>query len=207
MMLLIVRHGETDGNVKGLCQIPARSSLTPLGKKQTERLAELLGGERIDAVYCSPYKRTKQTLAIIRKRVRAPVFMDARLREREMGEWVGKPVDDFIAFRESRGARVHEFRPEGGEDFSDVLQRAKGFWSDIRDKHAGRTVLLVAHGDFNRILISHLLGRSLEESSSIPQANCCLNEITVHGGKAEAVKINYTAFLDGLVSRSADSSE
>lgn len=205
MRLLIVRHGETDWNAKRLMQSADEPVLTDLGVKQTERLVVFLKDKDIDVIFCSPTTRTRQTLEYIKKELNAPVFFEPLILERNPGVWIGKPVDEFIAYRESKGLAAHEFKPERGESFYDVRQRAKAFWNGIKWKHADRTVLVVSHGTFNRVFINLLLEKSLVEGASIEQGNCCVNEFLMENGNVKVLRINHTGFLDSLVSPPTDS--
>jgi len=64
MKLLLIRHGETPGNVLGqLDTAHPGPSLTELGERQAEALARSLATERIDALYASTLVRTQITAA------------------------------------------------------------------------------------------------------------------------------------------------
>ena len=62
MKLYIVRHGETIANEKKIIQGQRPGRLTPQGRKQAEKLGQLLEVVNFDIIYCSDLTRTKDTL-------------------------------------------------------------------------------------------------------------------------------------------------
>lgn len=66
MKLILVRHGESEANV-GLTQITGTNGLTEKGKEQARQAAKKIMDEKIDAVFCSPSERCKETMDEILK--------------------------------------------------------------------------------------------------------------------------------------------
>ena len=164
--LLVVRHGESAGNVardaaeaQGLerIDIALRDVDVPLsetGLRQAEALGHRLGAdpEPPTVVWCSPYVRAQQTArhALEVAGLDVPVLLDERLREREFGVLDGltrKGITAVFPDESERRARIGKFfhRPPGGESWSDVLLRLRSGWRDLREDHEGERVLLVAH--------------------------------------------------------------
>src|SRR5688572_28680432 len=95
MLLKLVRHGESLANLGSVN--PAETGdhgvgLTPLGAEQARRAGQLLGTDfMVQAlVYCSPYRRTRETLAGLFEGAgievaKVRVYEDPRLREVEAG--------------------------------------------------------------------------------------------------------------------------
>ena len=66
MKIIFITHGQTVENVENIMQgqlIGGR--LSDLGKKQAERLAELIKSEKVDAAYCSDLSRAVETARIV----------------------------------------------------------------------------------------------------------------------------------------------
>lgn len=57
LRILLIRHGETDHNVKGIIQGQLDTPLNALGRIQASLLGAALGSERIDDIYASPLQR------------------------------------------------------------------------------------------------------------------------------------------------------
>jgi len=168
--LLLVRHGESAGNVAldaahaaGLSRIDIahRDADVPLSARGEEQstalgrwLAERPAAERPEIVLCSPFKRARETAGLIRAAgglaADAPPFINERLREREFGildRLTTAGIKEFFpeqaAFRELLGKFYH--RPPGGESWCDVILRLRSAVDTLSLHHAGRRVLIVSH--------------------------------------------------------------
>lgn len=151
----VVSHrgsAETSANRERIIQGQQEGALTEYGQKQAKRLAKRLQVERVDFVYTSDLKRARQTTKKIAKRHSdAIVIRDRRLREKARitvcisgcliwsqgaGIFEGCPVGSCSAAARAAGISEHEFRPEGGESWNDVEERAADFWRFLLSKHA-----------------------------------------------------------------------
>jgi broad specificity phosphatase PhoE len=125
MKLIIVRHGETPDNINDISQGQRETVLTEKGREQAIKLAERLKDEKIDFIYSSDLKRTKQTLQEILKFHDSPVVYSNLLRERANGHYEGNPRSAFIKEREESGIPKLEFKSPSGESVLDILERDK----------------------------------------------------------------------------------
>ena len=105
---------EPGKKIQGSTDIP----LSPEGKKEAARWAEILTSEPFDLILSSPLIRARETSLILSDKMGIPVFHDADLREQDFGDWEGQSITDIrkkdpktVEFQESRG---WEFRPPGG---------------------------------------------------------------------------------------------
>ena len=76
-----------------------------------------------------------------------------------------------------RTGNIASFRIEGGESFADVRARALPRLERMLREHAGGTVLLVAHGGLNRVVLCEALGLDLNSVVRLEQSYACLNII------------------------------
>ena len=85
--IIFLRHAETKMNEEGrFCGI-IDTDITEEGRRQAEKMRETFKKCHFDAMYCSPLKRTKQTLEAIfpnRKFIKEDGFTEIGL-----GEWEG----------------------------------------------------------------------------------------------------------------------
>ena len=88
--------------------------------------------------------------------------------------------------------------PEGGETGEHVLARALPVMNDIIQRHAGQSVLVVAHKATNRLLIAHWLGFDLRSyRDRIEQLPACLNLLDFNGpGLPRLVLLNDVSHYD-----------
>ena len=90
MKLILVRHGETIENVKGIMQGHIHGKLSDLGKKQAKKLALRFKEEKINAIYSSDLARASDTTKEIAKfHKKAKIILVKELRERNLGDWAG----------------------------------------------------------------------------------------------------------------------
>jgi broad specificity phosphatase PhoE len=180
MLVRITRHGESEGNFAGALQGSRLDTpLSALGRRQAERLAARLAGEAIDAVWASTMIRARETAAIVATPLGLGVSLDADLVEFDWGDWSGRPYDGEIE-KEVSGVRKRwrageaDLSPSGGESPARAAVRADRFLARLRASGA-RAPLVVAHGRFNRILMTRLLECELGRMDEIRQRNGSLS--------------------------------
>ena len=97
MTLLLVRHGESEGNVEGLIQGQLDKPLTDLGHVQANALAERLKADGgADRLVSSPLARALQTAEAIGSALGLPVATDDRLMEYHFGELSGLTFSEVV---------------------------------------------------------------------------------------------------------------
>jgi broad specificity phosphatase PhoE len=178
--LLLVRHGATtlsaEDRFAGATDIP----LSDEGRSQAAALAERLRDDPIDAIYCSPMRRTLETASIIAEpHALTPVSRPA-LREIDHGHWEGLTRHDVESRFKDEYARWEEdpfsTTPTGGECGVDVMARALPVIRTIVEAHHGQQVVVVSHKATIRLVISSLLGFDARGyRDRLDQAPACLN--------------------------------
>jgi glucosyl-3-phosphoglycerate phosphatase len=166
--LLLVRHGESEGNVAAtdarlagaeVIEVPARDAdvnLSGTGQEQAKALgtalARIAEDLRPDAVVSSPYARALQTAEIAVETAGWPVKVrsDERLRDRELGILdrltrlgVEKRFPEEAERREWLGKMY--YRPPGGESWADVALRLRSVLDELNSLGTGHRVMLVCH--------------------------------------------------------------
>ena len=146
--LVLVRHGESAGNVAAadaeragleVIDLETRDADTPLSRLGAEQAAALgtwlrtqIAGDAPDVVWCSPYVRALQTAVIALQEAGSTlaVRQDERLRDRELGildlltrTGVATRYPDEDARRHHLGKFY--YRPPGGESWADLTLRVR----------------------------------------------------------------------------------
>jgi probable phosphoglycerate mutase len=160
--LYLVRHGATQLTAENRFSGAENVHLSEEGRDQVSHLANRLADDNLDAVYCSPLDRTRETAAILAApHALTPVTRDG-LREISHGHWEGMTREEVeTKFSEEYMAWESDpftFAPEGGESGISVLARALPVIREIVVAHEGKNVLVVSHKATLRLLISSLLG-------------------------------------------------
>ena len=147
--LRFIRHAQTDYNVAGIFAGRIDCNITPEGLEQARNL--LSEEEKdFDYIYCSPLKRTKQTLeAIIPESI--PII-DERIIEISIGEWEGKKKESFdknlLALY-----RLGEYTPPGAETTSEVDKRVCDFVESLFSTYKNdEKILIVTHNGVMRAI-------------------------------------------------------
>lgn len=201
MLLRLARHGESEGNFAGSLQGSRFDTpLSARGRRQAEALAIRLADEGLDAVWSSPMVRAKETASTVAAPHGLGVSIDADLVEFDWGVWSGRPFDaaleeEVSSVRTRWRAGETDLAPAGGESPARVALRAERFLTRLRATGT-RAPLVVAHGRFNRILMTLLLGRELSRMDEIRQRNGSLSVFEWDGsGAASAVLLDDVGHL------------
>ncbi len=161
--LVLVRHGETDGNSSERLIGSGDVDLSAEGRAQMSAVARQLGGQVIDRVVASPKRRSWQSALIVSGG--ALLLLEHDFREIHFGRWEGltaKEVEaaDPVRHRDWRdGAESFEF--PGGEPRAEFRARVKRGLERLLAGPA-RGALLVVHKGVIRVIVEELLGEKLE---------------------------------------------
>jgi probable phosphoglycerate mutase len=222
--LLLVRHGESAGNVarddaelRGLdrIHIDARRDpdvpLSPLGEQQAEALGRWLSeqppGRRPTAVLASPYVRAFRTAGIALRAAglsEVPLRIDERLRERELGvldrltrRGIEHEFPEQARLRSTLGKFYH--RPPGGESWCDVILRLRSVLETVSRELRGERVLIVCHSAVV-LCFRYLLEQMTEEQilavdRAVDVANCSVTSYALEGERLALRRFNFVAPL------------
>ena len=202
--IVVVRHGQTHWNVEARIQGHGDSNLTEEGIAQAEAIASRLANEPCDELISSDLGRAHETARRIAARNGKSIVLDARLRERAFG--VGEGMGYAELDRTYPGSFIRtgavdpDLRVPGGESRRQFHARVCDALEDIATKHAGRNLIVVAHGGVLSSLYRHIHGIGLESVHPIPIANASYNLLR-HDGRGWAIEAwSDTAHLDGAES-------
>lgn len=184
--LYLVRHGEITTSNEWRYVGHMDVELTETGISQMERVGQRLKGEKIDVLLSSDLKRTRRGAEIIGSLFNLMPTAERDFREVNLGHWEGLTRDEIVErFQkefEERAAHLTEYRIEGGESFADLQKRVINRLTAVLDAYQGKTILLVAHGGVNRVILTHVLGMDLCNLTRIDQEYGCLNIIDYFDG-------------------------
>ncbi len=167
--LVLVRHGQSDWNLKNLFTGWKDPDLTPKGVEEAKAAGQRLKarGLKFDMCFTSALTRAQHTLQLILAELGQtglPETRDQALNERDYGELTGLNKDDA---RKKWGEeqvliwrRSFDVPPPGGESLKDTLARSLPYYMHHIQPHVleGKTVLVAAHGNSLRSLIMAIEG-------------------------------------------------
>lgn len=173
--LILVRHGESLWNEKGLWTGWTDIGLSEKGKEEARLAGEKLKGLPIDFAYISLLLRAKQTLYEIKSvlGIDVPTFESKALNERNYGIYTGKnkwEIEKEVGEEQFKQIRRGWDAPiENGESLKDVYNRVIPYYeSEILPKlKDGKNILICAHGNSLRALVKYLENISDENISNL----------------------------------------
>lgn len=161
----IVRHGQTEWNVQRRLQGHLDSPLTEQGVKDAELCRMELANVEFDQAFSSDSLRAKRTAEIITLERELAVKTTELLRERNMGKYEGKVIDEVerelqeIIQRIERLSHAERLKAKWSEDQEsdeDLIARFITFLREASVAYDDQTVLVVSHSGMLRALLIHL---------------------------------------------------
>ena len=146
-MILLVRHGSTEQNQRGLLLGRADPPLSPQGIEQARILAAMLEQEgRPARVVTSPLRRCRETAEEIAAPWGMAVDDQPDLIEMDYGEWDERPLTDVARDEWERWQRDPDFAPPGGESLRAVQARVSRCMASLLEQAGGDGyVVAVSH--------------------------------------------------------------
>ncbi|MBP3035228.1 histidine phosphatase family protein [Arthrobacter sp. zg-ZUI100] len=184
--LILIRHGESAGNLAAthaqrsgaeVIDVGLRDPDVPLSDAGVQQaralgrwLANLPPGQHPDSVWCSPYRRARQTAELTTMQdpgTPQDIRLDERLRDRELGILdllTSTGVEARFPEEARRRSWLGKFayRPPGGESWADVALRLRSVLRDLDEEEDGKRVAIVCH-DAVILLIRYVCERLDEQ--------------------------------------------
>lgn len=167
--LILVRHGQSEWNLKNLFTGWRNPGLTDLGMEEARKAGQALKDKGIvpDAYFTSALTRAQRTLDLMLEEMEITdltITRNHKLNERDYGDLAGLNKDDARAkWGEEQvhiWRRSYDVPPPGGESLKDTAARVLPYYEAeieplLKD---GKTVLVTAHGNSLRALVMRLEG-------------------------------------------------
>jgi 2,3-bisphosphoglycerate-dependent phosphoglycerate mutase len=173
-ILILVRHGESEWNLKNLFTGWKNPDLTPKGIEEAKLCGQDLNAWGVIPDYCftSALKRAQHTLDLILEEMGIldiTITRNRALNERDYGDLAGLNKDDA---RKKWGEeqvliwrRSYDVPPPGGESLKDTAARTLPYYRQVIEPMVtgGKTVLVAAHGNSLRALVMAIESLTPEE--------------------------------------------
>lgn len=169
LRIYIIRHAQTNANIRFECVGRKDIPLNEAGHIQSKELAKRLSDVTADKIYISPLIRTKETIDYyLTEHKGIPVQTAPELIERDFGDWEGLTFDEIEAqnkdaFDQWQSDQINFVIP-GGECSARVQERINSFFDRITKENENKTIFVVTHLGTARHSISRLLRLRPEES-------------------------------------------
>ena len=136
-IVYFVRHAQPDHSWS------ADDSTRPLtleGQQDSKIVYEFLKDKNVDVFYCSPYKRSVETIKDSAAFYKKEIILDERLCERKKGT----DSDNYGMFKKRWLDK--DFHEDGGESINMVQNRNISALEEIISKNQGKTIVVGTHG-------------------------------------------------------------
>ena len=204
---LLIRHGESESNLKrffaGQCDV----ALTPLGHQQARCTADFIAANyHVDAIYASDLQRAYDTGIHIASCFGLPVHSEPGLREIFAGQWQEKTFNELQTdYADSYNRWLTDIGnaccPEG-ESVAQVAQRVYDTICRIAEENPGKTVAIVTHATPIRTLQWRISGQPLSHMKQITWiSNASVSELRWDAGALTPVRISQDAHLADMQTR------
>lgn len=173
--IYLVRHGQTDYNLKGIVQgSGVDSSLNPTGRQQSVHFYEKYRDMRFDLVITSTLKRTWETVAgFIEDGL--PWEKHAQINEMSWGSHEGKlgtkeSIAEYVSIKNGWGDGRIDGRIGGGESAREMGDRLQSFVDHLRGRQE-ENILICSHGRAMCGLVTLMMGRPITMMNELKHSN------------------------------------
>jgi broad specificity phosphatase PhoE len=202
--LLLIRHGQSGGNVEGRFGGHSPTPLSKLGKKQAEITAAALAREKVDVVFSSDLKRAVQTATPLATNLNLEINRTKAFRERDVG------VLEGLTFRESKEKYPQDYYAlvnrninhiiTNGESYRQLLKRGTGALKEIFYSYKGKRIAIFSHTGCICYLTLYLMGAINHRTIQTPwlvTSNCGINRFEIRGRRnTRVLALNDTRHLE-----------
>lgn len=184
--IYLIRHGQTDYNLKGIVQgRGVNSQLNSIGRSQAEKFFNHYKNIRFDAIYTSTLQRTHQTIEPFLSLGLKHEIKEA-LDEIDWGIFEGVEHDQilegtYFSIIESWTKGNLDVKIEGGESPLELQARQKPLIEELRYAEY-ENILLCSHGRAIRALLCGFLEVPLSEMDNFKHNNTCLYKLSLENG-------------------------
>jgi broad specificity phosphatase PhoE len=185
--VLLVRHGESEGNRTRTFTHSPSVSLTDLGREQAARVAQYVGKHfRPTRVVTSPYARASETARIIAVHLGLPLEVDDAWREQSLGRLAGESYEMARRDPTFDPSQPWVWRPPSGESLIDVQARVIGPFEERVRENPVTDIVIVCHARVIQAISAHVTG---SWQSSLVAPNGGIVVIEHRAGRCETPRL------------------
>jgi broad specificity phosphatase PhoE len=204
--VLLIRHGQSQGNAEGRFGGHTATPLSQRGRKQAIATARVLAAEKFTAIYSSDLPRAIETARPLAKFARLEIQTAEAFRERSVGVMEGLTFEEAAEAHPEQYAallrRDFEHVLRGGESYRQLLDRAQRKLDEAIERNKGGRIAVFSHTGTICILSLHLMG-ALDAPELKPvwiaTSNCGISRFDLRDdGFVRVGSLNDTSHLAGL---------
>jgi 2,3-bisphosphoglycerate-dependent phosphoglycerate mutase len=203
--VLLIRHGQSEGNAAGRFGGHTATPLSARGRKQAEATARTLASESFTAIHSSDLPRAIETAEPLSRLTGVEIQSTEAFRERSVGVMEGLAFEDAAEQHPEQYAallrRDFEHILVGGESYRQLLERAWNKLDEVISQNRNGKIAVFSHTGTICILALHLMG-ALDAPNLKPvwisSSNCGITRFELHAdGFVKVLTVNDTRHLIG----------
>ena len=201
--VLLIRHGQTNGNVNEYYSGWSQEDLNQTGYEQARLLSKRLVSTQIDTIYSSPLKRTLSTAKAVAKEHNLELIIMDDLIEINLGDWQGLQEEE-VGQKWPDMWKQSRIDPSGldwpnGESFTQVAKRSATAFEQVLQQNIGKHVVIVTHDIIIRVMVAHILCVPTSIYRKIEIGNTSITEIRIRDNQPrQIIRMNDTSHLDDM---------
>ena len=192
--IILVRHGETEGNLRPTAIGTTDLPLTERGRRQAYSLSRMFALKKPDATYASTLKRAMDTAEMIAQPHDLSIEPVLDLGERNFGLLENRTLDsirtEFEEEYDAWQADLAGYVMPGGESMQTVYDRSVRTIEAILKRHEEGSVIVVSHYNPIRAMLAHLLGMGIEGLWRFEVKNGAACRLEIQGSHAVLTAFN-----------------
>jgi broad specificity phosphatase PhoE len=194
--IFLLRHGETVNTLDGPLRYNGHFDvdITPKALEQMAQRGRELSRFNVTTVYASDLTRCRLGGEIIAEEIGCPLILKENLREMKMGDWEGLTLAEveerFPEQVTKKFADFHNYRIPGSETIKEVEARIYPEFDNLISHHRNETIVIVAHGGVNLLLLTRALGLPSQDIFTLNQDFGCINQLHIGDDFSKVVMMN-----------------
>lgn len=200
--LFLVRHAEVEEKYQRVFGGRIDMNLSSRGHKQAEVLGKFLSGLKPHAIYSSPMKRVRQTLAPFANNGAPEAIILENLREVDFGAWTGFYWEDV---RDKFGVSAFDWLNQLERDAIPDAENVRGYRARIESclqqiahEQPDKKVLVMCHGGVIRMCLAILLDLPLSKTSAFEIDYASVTHVELRDQRIIIQLMNFTPWA-GIV--------
>ena len=194
MKIYLIRHGETDWNLRGMFYGWTDCDINETGIAQAEHLRDFFNTIKYDGIYASDLLRAVHTAEIITENRTLEIQKNPCFRELFFGDWEDK---EGTYIREHHGDELKRWMQEwqtsalpGGEAFEEFYKRVTEGLLEVIAENKGRDIVIVSHNGPMSAMLCYLTGAGPDSFWRFFSEQGCYSSVLISEEKITIEKIN-----------------
>lgn len=190
---LLLRHSHSTANGAGiLAGQLAGITLSEIGLKQSNEIAQSLRPLNINAIFSSPLERCLMTVQPLAQQRKKRIQQLEGIIEMNYGDWSGRKLNELA--KEKLWRRIQKTPSRvtfpNGESFVQASRRIERTLTSLSSKHPKSTILICSHGDIIKIAVQLTVGSELDRFQRIIIDPASLTTVEWNGSSRTLIATN-----------------